>query len=55
MFSHSILGSTHTREKCGPRKKRAEGKFYKEATIAVARKLIYRIYAVWKRQTPYVT
>lgn len=34
--------------------KRAEGKFYKEATIAVARKLLYRIYAVWKRQTPYV-
>lgn len=35
-------------------KKRNEGKFYKEATVAVARKLLYRIYAVWKRQTPFV-
>ncbi len=35
-------------------KKRGEGKFYKEATVAVARKLLYRTYAVWKRQTPYV-
>jgi transposase len=35
-------------------KKRLEGKFYKEATVAVARKILYRIFAVWKRQTPYV-
>ena len=35
-------------------KKRREGKFYKEATVANARKLLYRVYAVWKRQTPYV-
>lgn len=35
-------------------KKRGEGKFYKEATVAVARKLLYRVYAVWKRQTPFV-
>jgi hypothetical protein len=35
-------------------KKRQEGKQYKEATVAVARKLLYRVYAVWKRQTPYV-
>lgn len=35
-------------------KKKQEGKRYKEATIAVARKLIYRVYAVWKRQTPYL-
>ena len=34
-------------------KKRDEGKRYTEATIVVARKLIYRVYAVWKRQTPY--
>ncbi|TAL08303.1 MAG: IS110 family transposase [Nitrospirae bacterium] len=34
-------------------KKRQEGKQYKEATVAVARKLLYRVYAVWKRQTPY--
>jgi transposase len=35
-------------------KKRGEGKFYKEATVANARKIVYRIYAVWKRQTPYI-
>jgi transposase len=36
-------------------KKRAEGKRYTEATIVVARKLLARVYAVWKRKTPYVT
>lgn len=35
-------------------KKVGEGKRYKEATVAVARKIIYRVYAVWKRKTPYV-
>ncbi len=35
-------------------KKRNEGKFYKEATVANARKILYRVYAVWKRQTPYI-
>jgi len=35
-------------------KKKSEGKRWKEATVAVARKLLYRIYAVWTRQTPYV-
>lgn len=35
-------------------KKRAEGKTYREATCAVARKILYRVYAVWKRGTPYV-
>lgn len=34
-------------------RKRAEGKYYKEAMAAVSRKLLYRIYAVWKRGTPY--
>lgn len=34
-------------------KKRAEGKRYKEATIVVARKLLARVYAVWKRGTAY--
>ncbi len=34
-------------------KKRSEGKRYKEATIAVARKLLNRVYAVFKRQTAY--
>lgn len=35
-------------------KKRDEGKRYKQATIVVARRIITRIYAVWKRGTPYV-
>lgn len=35
-------------------KKKSEGKRWKEATVAVARKLLYRIFAVWTRQTPYV-
>lgn len=34
-------------------RKRAEGKRYKSATIVVARQLINRVYAVWKRGTPY--
>jgi transposase len=35
-------------------KKRAEGKRYKEATVANARHILNRVYAVWKRGTPYV-
>lgn len=35
-------------------KKINEGKRYKEAVVATARKLLYRVYAVWKRGTPYV-
>jgi transposase len=34
-------------------KKRAEGKRYREATIVVARRIITRVYAVWKRGTVY--
>ena len=34
-------------------KKMAEGKRYKEATIANARHILNRVYAVWKRGTPY--
>lgn len=34
-------------------KKRKEGKRYKEAVVATTRKLLYRVYAVWKRGTPY--
>ena len=34
-------------------KKILEGKRYKEATVATARKILYRVYAVWKRGTPY--
>lgn len=36
-------------------KKRGEGKHYKQATIVVARRVITRVYAVWKRGTPYRT
>jgi len=35
-------------------KKINEGKRYKEATVATARKILYRVYAVWKRGTPYI-
>lgn len=35
-------------------KKRSEGKRYKEATVANARHILNRVYAVWKRGTPYV-
>lgn len=35
-------------------KKIKEGKRYKEAVVAVARKILYRVHAVWKRGTPYV-
>jgi hypothetical protein len=34
-------------------KKRAEGKQYREATIVVARRVITRVYAIWKRGTAY--
>jgi transposase len=35
-------------------RKRSEGRVFREAVVAVARKLTYRIYAVLKRGTPYV-
>jgi transposase len=35
-------------------KKEAEGKPYTVATVAVARRIATRVYAVWKRGTPYV-
>ena len=35
-------------------KKIKEGKRYKEATVATARKILYRVYAVWRRGTPYI-
>ena len=35
-------------------KKRSEGKRYKEATVANARHILNRVYAVWRRGTPYV-
>ena len=35
-------------------KKRQESKSYKEAVVATSKKLINRIYSVWKRRSPYV-
>lgn len=35
-------------------KKMNEGRCYREAVVATARKVLYRVYAVWKRGTPYV-
>jgi transposase len=35
-------------------KKRAEGRTYTEATVATARKVCYRVFAVLRRGTPYV-
>ena len=35
-------------------KKRSEGRTYTEATVATARKLCYRIFAVLRRGTPYI-
>lgn len=55
LFLAASIAQRHDKElKTYYEKKRGEGKFYKEATVAVARKLLYRTYAVWKRQTPYV-
>lgn len=55
MFLAASIAQRHDKElKTYYEKKRGEGKFYKEATVAVARKLLYRTYAVWKRQTPFV-
>lgn len=34
-------------------KKCKEGKCYREAVIATSRKILYRVFAVWKRGTPY--
>lgn len=34
--------------------KRQAGRTYTEVLVMVARKVLYRVYAVWKRKTPYV-
>lgn len=52
--------ATMSAQQCDPEfkahfdKKRSEGKTFKESTLSGARKMAYRIYAVWKRGTPYV-
>jgi transposase len=57
---YAIYLATMSAQQCNPEfkahfdKKRSEGKTYKEATLSGSRKMAYRIYAVWKRGTPYV-
>lgn len=57
---HSLFQAALTACRCDPelkryyQKKRKEGKQFREAMVAAARKMLTRIYAVWKRQTPYV-
>lgn len=54
LFQAAFVARVHDQElKEYYQKKIAEGKKYKEATIATSRKLLYRVYAVLKRQTPY--
>ncbi len=54
LFQAAFVARVHDDElKEYYQKKIAEGKRYKEATIATSRKLLYRVYAVLKRQTPY--
>jgi transposase len=54
LFQSSRVASIHDPElRAYYEKKRAEGKYYKEAVVAISRKMLYRVYAVLKRQTPY--
>jgi len=54
-FIAASLAAIHDPElKSYFRAKRDEGKKYTEAVVTVSRKVLYRVYAVWKRQTPYV-
>jgi transposase len=55
LFQASRVASIHDPEmRTYYQKKRAEGKRYKEAVVATSRKMIYRVTAVLKRQTPYL-
>jgi len=55
VFMAASIGMRHDQDmKDYYNKKRKEGRRYKEAVIALSRKMINRIYAVWKRKTPYV-
>lgn len=54
LFQAAAVARQHDSElKAYYEKKRSEGKRYKEATVATSRKLLYRVYAVLKRQSPY--
>jgi transposase len=55
VYIAAIIAKRHDPElKMYFEKKINEGKRYKEAVVATARKILYRVYAVWKRGTPYV-
>ena len=55
LYTGASIAQRHDKElKAYYEKKRSEGKRYKEATVAVSRKLLNRVYAVLKRQSPYV-
>jgi transposase len=54
LYQAAFVGRVHDKElKAYYEKKRAEGKKYKEAVVATSRKMLYRVNAVLKRQTPY--
>lgn len=55
LFTAASIGLRHDKE-LGDyyKKKREEGRSYKEAVIATSRKLTNRVYAVWKRRRVYV-
>ncbi len=54
VYFSTVVAQLHNNEfKQYHEKKRAEGKSYTEATVANSRSMVNRIYAVWKRGTPY--
>jgi len=56
LYTGASIAQRHDKElKEYYEKKRSEGKKYKEATIANARKLLSRVHAVLKRKTPYIS
>jgi len=55
IFFAAHVASMHDKElRAYYEKKLSEGKKFKEATVATARKVLYRVFAVWERQMPYV-
>ncbi len=57
---HMLFIAASSARRCDPvlkayyEKKRKEGKSYRTTVVAVSRKLVARIYVVWKRGTPYL-
>ena len=55
LYFATVVAQIHYKEFNNHLKRKvSEGKTYIEATLSGARKLTQRIYAVWKRKTPYV-